>query len=293
MKQLLVVSVLSLAAQFAPGEAQAQSSAPPCSMISSLPVVINEPGNYCMAVNATVNITTGQAILIDANDVTLDCQNYTLTNEAASATGSSAGIRATNRHNLLIRNCRVMGGFTDGIHVHMPFNGPTTSYYNRIENNYVGGPYRYGILGIGSAIEIRNNQVYDVGGQENSAAFGIRIGGSSVSGFKFQVVENNIIAGTNSPSNNAYGIYSDSSIGSMFLSNRISGTYGMLPNYRGTGIRIAVGDANTLRDNIINGGGRANEIGIQTVTNGGVCFDNQIRVSLNPTVGCIATHGNY
>ena len=293
MKQLFVVSVLSLAAQFAPGEVQAQNTAPPCTPIASLPAVISQQGNYCLAANATLNITSGQAIKIDADNVTLDCQNYSITNSAVSATGSSAAIRATSRFNLLIRNCRILGGFTDGIYVHMPLGSPTSSFYNRIEDNYVAGPFRYGILGSGSAIEVRGNKVYDIGGHQNSSAYGIRIGGSSVSAYKFQVVENNLVAGTNSPSGNAFGIYSDNSLGSMFIGNRISGTTGFGPNYRSYGIRVASGEANTFRDNIINGGGRDNEIGIQTPANGGPCFDNQIRVSMEPTVGCNAEHGNY
>ena len=117
-------------------------------------------------------------------------------------------------------------------------------------------------------------------------------GGSSVSIYKFQVVERNLVAGTSSPFRNAYGIYSDNSIGSMFLNNTVSGTYGLGPNYKGYGIFVANGAGVTVRGNIVGGGG-TNEVGIRTPTNGGWCYDNQIRTNPTPTIGCDASLGNF
>jgi hypothetical protein len=101
------------------------------------------------------------------------------------------------------------------------------------------------------------------------------------------------VAGTNSPTRSAYGIYSDNSIGTMFLNNTISGTYGQAPNYKGVGIFVANGGGLTLRGNIIGGGGRTNEVGIQTPANGGSCYDNQIRTNPTPTIGCDASLCNF
>lgn len=292
MRNVLLISAMALLAPTLPSSAAAQG-APSCTVLETLPATISSGGNYCLAANAEVNMTSGAAITINANDVTLDCRDFTISNAAASDAGTSAGVRAVNRHNVHIRNCRIMGGFTDGIAVSMPLNGQTSSFYNRIENNYIAGPYRYGIQAYGSAIEVRGNTIYDVGGQANSIAIGIRLGGSSVSTFKFQVVERNLVAGTNSPYNNAYAIYSDNSIGTMFLNNTISGTYGLAPNYKGYGIRVANGVGLTIRGNIIGGGGRTNEVGIQTPANGGWCYDNQIRTYPTATIGCDASLGNF
>ncbi|WP_176693207.1 right-handed parallel beta-helix repeat-containing protein [Arenimonas terrae] len=288
--QLLMTLVLFVPTL--PSAAQAQST-PSCSVIESLPATISTGGNYCLAANAEVNITTGAAVTINSNDVTLDCRDFTITNLATSNAGTSSAIRAVNRNNVQIRNCRLMGGFTDGIYMHMLLGGSTTSFYNRVEDNYIAGPFRYGILAYGSAIEVRGNTIYDVGGQAASPAMGIRVGGSSVSSFKFQVVERNLVAGTNSPFNHAYGIYSDNSIGAMFLNNTISGTYGLAPNYKGYGIRVANGSGVTIRGNIVGGGGRDNEVGIQTPSNGGWCYDNQIRTYPTATLGCDASLGNF
>lgn len=292
MRNALLVSALALIAPTLPQAAAAQEP-PSCTVIASLPATITVGGNYCLAANAEVNMTTGAAITIGTNNVTLDCRDFTIANAANSDTGSSSGIAAVNRNNVHIRNCRIRGGFTQGIFVYMPVGGPTTSYYNRIEKNSITGPYLYGILAYGSAIEIRDNTIYDVGGQANAPAFGIRVAGSNVSAYKFQVVERNLIAGTSSPFSNAFGIYSDNSIGSMFNNNTISGTYGLAPNFKGYGIRIANGAGLTIRGNIIGGGGQNNEVGIQTPAEAGSCYDNQIRTWPTSTLGCDASLGNF
>jgi hypothetical protein len=289
-KYWIIAAALAASSATTPARAQATDA---CTPIESIPATLDEPGNYCMTANATVALTNGAAITIAADNVTLDCRNYTLTNETASDTGGSSGILATSRYNLLVRNCRIFGGFAYGIAITQPQAGGNTTYYNRIENNYIVGPYRYGILAYGSAIEVRGNQIYDVGGHASGLAIGIRVGGATNSVARFQVVEDNLVAGTTSLINNGFGIYSDASVGAIFRRNTITGTVGAEPSYTGTGIRVAVGSANTVRDNHILGRGRSNEVGIRLPTNGGLCMHNRIGVSLTPTIGCDNSFGNY
>jgi hypothetical protein len=284
--------IAALSAAMAPQDATAQADA--CTVITTLPATIGTPGNYCLAANHTVNLTTGAAIAINARDVTLDCREFTVTNAAEVNTGSSAGIYALSQPNLLVRNCRIFGGFTDGINVTMPLAGFNTSYYTRIEDNYVAGPYRFGIVAYGSAIEVLRNRVYDVGGQASGPTVGIRVGGATQSSNRFQVVDHNLVAGTWSPNSYAYAIYSDASTGSLFRNNTLTGTTALDQAYRSFSIRVGVGSANTIRDNHILGRGYGNEIGIQVPPNAGsLCFDNRIGVSLQPTVGCDTRYGNY
>lgn len=271
--------------------AMAQSD---CTPITTLPVTITTGGNYCLAQNATVNAVTGTSISINSNDVTLDCRNFTIRNTATSSTGSSIAIGATTRNMVKIKNCRIVGGFHTGIKLYQNNAVANQSFYNAIEDNYVAGPTMYGIVAYGSAIEVRHNRVFDIGGQANSLAAGIRVGGSNVSGqFRHQVIEGNRVVGVWSAASNAYGILSDNSLASVFRENLTTGVVASLANFRSYGVRISAGTANTITDNYVMGGGKGNEVGIETPVSGGWCYDNQIRVSLTNTSGCDASYGNY
>lgn len=262
-----------------------------CTALASFPVTISTPGKYCLAANSETASSNGATVLIDANDVELDCKGHTLRSTSASATGRSSAILAVNRNNVRVTNCRIMGGYTYGIHFSQSNTVPNQTYYITIDNNYIAGPYSDGIVAFGSAIEIRDNRVLDVGGQLNAAAFGIRIGGSQV-GFKFQTVHGNHVVGTNSPYSHAFGIYSSNSIGSVFHKNLVNGTSGKA-GFKGYGIRISAGGGNTITSNyVLDAGPGTDGVGIQTPQNGGWCYDNQLRAA-QWTIGCDASLGNY
>lgn len=283
---------LCLAVILLPAANQAKAQAA-CVALPTLPTTITQPGNYCLTKNFTTQITAGTLVNIAANDVTLDCQGFTLRSNAVSATGSSSAIVALNRNNVTVKNCRVIGGFTHGINVSQNNAQPTQSYYNVIENNYIAGPFNHGIIGFGSAIEVRNNRVYDIGGQANAPAYGIRVGGSTASAFKFHIVQGNRVVGTNAPAGNAFGIRSDSSVGSVFHENLVSGTYAGNATFKSYAIYIGAGGANTITDNYLLGGTGSNDLGIVTASSGGWCHSNQIRVAQARTTGCDASLGNY
>lgn len=261
-----------------------------CTVLSALPVSITTPGKYCLAKNFTTAITSGSLINIAANDVTLDCRKFTLRSTATSNTGSSSAIVAMSRNNIVIENCSVVGGFTFGINVSQVNTEPTKSFYNTIRNNYVAGPYYQGIIAYGSAIEVTGNRVYDIGGQLNKNAIGIRIGGSTAGGPKFQVLRENGVIGTNAPAAIAYGIYSDFSIGTLIDTNLVTGT-ASAPGKLSYGVYIAKGGGNTITNNNILDSGNGASVGIATPANGGWCYDNMLRVGTN-TQGCDATYGN-
>ena len=202
MKQLARLSLAVIAASLVPSLAHAA-----CTTLGSLPAVIGSPGNYCLASDYSTSDPTEHSIEIGAHDVTLDCQGHTLSSSASSDTGSSAAIYALNRHDVTIRNCRIMGGYTAGIQLQQNNSSPNANYYVTIADNYIAGPYLYGILAYGSAIEITGNRVYDIGGQLNTFAAGIRVGAGT--GVAFHVLKDNLVAGTNSPYNNSFGILSD------------------------------------------------------------------------------------
>lgn len=262
-----------------------------CTELSSLPATISTPGDYCLAGDYLTTSATERSIVISSSDVTLDCQGHTLRSKATANNGTSSAIYLNGQNNVVIQNCRVVGGYTSGIQAYQSNSVPDKNYYVTIQNNYVAGPYLYGIVAYGSALELSNNRVYDVGGQNNAYAMGIRLGGYT-NGFRFHVVKDNLVAGTNSPYNNAFGIYSDNSQASLIIHNAITGFSSGNSAYRGYGIHLAAGTENSIKDNHILGGGTTG-IGIKTpASSGNVCYDNQI-MSATRTSGCDASLGNY
>lgn len=287
MHKFIVPMFVAAAAIHAPA-ALAQSA--DCTELGALPATITQPGKYCLAQDYTINSAIAKAITIAANDVTLDCRGHTIRNLAASNAGRSEGVFAFGRSNLTVRNCRIQGGFTNGISLIQDNAKATTAYYNTIEGNFVGGAYWHGIRAFGSALEIRDNRVYDVGGQLDKYAIGLRLAGSTA-GFQLHLVHDNSISGTNSPYSSAYGIFSDSSIASLIRMNSIVGTTASNQSYGSYAVKIASGNVNTIIDNHIVGSPYANDVGIHTPS-GNSCHDNTIR-SATPTVGCDASLGNY
>ncbi|HEU4991970.1 MAG TPA: right-handed parallel beta-helix repeat-containing protein [Luteimonas sp.] len=263
-----------------------------CTEVTAVPAVLSQPGSYCLAGDFQIDSTTAKAITINADDVILDCRGHTLRNKATSASGKSEGVYAYGHHGIVVRNCSIQGGFTNGISVVQDNAGGTKSYYVTIEGNLVGGPLWHGIRAYGSALEIRDNRVYDVGGQSNSYAMGIRVAGSdSASAPHFHIVKDNVVAGTLSPAKQAYAIYSENSVASQFTGNNIVATEAPTASGHSYGMRIG-GSMNTVRDNHIVGPPRDNDTGILARSSTTDCFDNHIR-SPQPTSGCDASLGNY
>jgi hypothetical protein len=286
MKKILLLLTLPCAGFAAPAFAQSA-----CTTIPAVPYTINAPGNYCLAGPQVVNLTLGVGITISADDVDLDCRNFSIRNTATSSGSASVGIQAGNRHGITIRNCRVLGGFHTAIKLSQNNTVPNEVYYMRLLDNYIAGPFVYGIWANGSAIEIVNNRIYDVGGRPSSLAAGIRLGAYTGDGPKFHVVKDNLVAGTTSTENNAYGVLSDLSQAGIFTENAVSGTTALAPEFRSYGFRVIAGTYNRITDNHIVSGGLDNDTGVRAVDATTSCYDNYIR-SPQPTLGCNAALGN-
>jgi parallel beta-helix repeat protein len=71
--------------------------------ISSVPYTISEPGLYYLTKNLAYSGTTGAAITVEANDVTIDLMGFALSGAGASS-GTNYGIYMNGRRNVEIRN---------------------------------------------------------------------------------------------------------------------------------------------------------------------------------------------
>jgi len=289
MKKLLMLSLLIVGGFFAlPQQAHAAS----CASITALPATIAAPGVYCLVGNQSVNLASGNAVTIAADDVVLDCVDQTIANTATAPNGNAVGIYLASRRNVVVRNCRITGGFATGIQAYQNNAAANANAYLTFKDNYIAGPFWYGILAYGSGIEITGNRIYDIGGR-GSFAMGIRIGGSNLAGQpRFFLLRGNLVAGTTSTVNNAYGIYSDNSNAAIILENAVSGTTAVSTSYNSYGVRVASGTFNRITDNHVVGSGKANDVGIQSASGTDACHDNFLRNSTT-TIGCDASLGNF
>jgi len=79
--------------------------------------VITSQGVYCLNHDLATAMTSGNAIDIQTNNVTVDCNGYKIGGLAAGPSSVAYGIHAdTTRQNITIRNCGIRG-FVEGIYL--------------------------------------------------------------------------------------------------------------------------------------------------------------------------------
>jgi hypothetical protein len=76
--------------------------------IYSVPFTISEPGLYYLTKNLAYSATTGAAITVQANDVTIDLMGFVISGPGASS-GTNHGIYMNGRKNVEIRNGTLRG----------------------------------------------------------------------------------------------------------------------------------------------------------------------------------------
>lgn len=131
---------------------QAKSETLTCTEISKLPFTISASGTYCLVNNLSTSQTGGGGILINAGNVTLDCNGRTISN--TNPNNSDVGIASGKRTRVTVENCDI-NGFEEGIHF------DTMSNMIKIRNNTIRNSKTYGILIWGNNVEIVGNSVID------------------------------------------------------------------------------------------------------------------------------------
>jgi len=198
--------------------------------IDALPAVVSTQGTRCLRKDVSTAMASGTAISIQANNVTLDCNDFKVGGLAAGLDTGANGIGWTNRNNITVRNCSIRG-FEYGLNV----NGAGDAYH-AIENNRFDGNTHVGIHLGGDNHRIVGNQLNDTGGSPGwGGSFAISITGDSV------LVQGNSITGVwvSETANNGNGLVRGISAlygrGNVFQDNRISA---LVP--RGTGSAVAI-----------------------------------------------------
>jgi hypothetical protein len=128
------------------------AGAGPCTPITSVPTVITTQGVHCLTQNLTTGITSGNAITVGVNNVTVDLNGFTL---AHTGSADVNGIAATGRHNVTVTNGTIRG-FRRGVNI-------LTSEGTVIEGVRADQNELSGFVVGGNGNIVRNNQVVATG----------------------------------------------------------------------------------------------------------------------------------
>jgi len=144
-----------------------------CDGFIDAPNFIPKPGTWCLRQNLATNITSGAAIWVNADHVTIDCNGFTLDNSPAGAVTGAAGVLSYGYTGITVRKCTIRG-FAFGISViggTSPKGGHVIGN-NRLFQSRIGG---ISVEGYGSVV--RGNIVSNTGGSGASNVTGISASG--------------------------------------------------------------------------------------------------------------------
>ena len=102
------LALATLALSMAPDASHAAQSYDNCTgFIDSVPATITTQGTWCLRKDLSTSIRFGDAITVDANNVTIDCNDFKLGGLSAGPGTKAFGIAGRERQNITVRNCNV------------------------------------------------------------------------------------------------------------------------------------------------------------------------------------------
>ncbi len=260
------VGVLAIAGWMQPSAAETIE----CNEIDSIPAVISTQGVYCLKHHVSGSLASGNAITINTNNVTIDCNEFKIGNLAAGPGTQATGISAVEKINVTVRNCGIRG-FQTGVSL---LNGEA-----RVEDNRFDGNTRTAILVTGSGSAIRRNEVIDTGGGTASGVTqieGIRASGG------MDVIDNTIsgVVATSGSTGNVYGILLQNMDAGTVKGNRVRELVPAGSGFR-RGIWVDSGNRVSVKSNtvVLNGGLLTLDAGIrcgEALVLNGVAQDNTV-----------------
>jgi hypothetical protein len=274
--------------------AQAAESYDNCTgVITSLPVVISSQGTWCLKQSLGTSLTSGSAIEIATNNVTIDCNGFRVSGTGGGTGTAMIGIYAQNRVNATVRNCAV-----NGFYVGLSFTGASGGHliaHNRFTNNTYIGVGVYNLATGKNASLLRDNQILYTGGSTiNANGYGI---------FASQAVDvlDNTVSGVTARSGGGGTVYGIAEVDNDFANGaNVSGN--RVRDLKRDGAGLAYGIVTTIgsgsgsrhvviRDNDLGKGG-AGSIGIACYDNTSVIRDNVVHDFVNATSICADGGGN-
>ncbi|HEY0661012.1 MAG TPA: NosD domain-containing protein [Lysobacter sp.] len=264
---------------FVPGKARAAEDYDNCTgYIDSLPASISTQGTWCLRKHLFTSMSSGAAITIATDNVTVDCNHFRLSGFGAGIATSAMGIATgTSRQNATIRRCRIQG-FSYGVSLSGANHVIERSQLDR--NNYAG------IFLDSDGSAVRDNIITGTGGYPGgSQAFGIY---AISSGTGAQIIGNTIRgiapAGDVSGNRNSIGIHAGNAL---IQGNRIGGLVA-------GGSFVAIGIApvgGLVRDNVVMQLSSTPGYGV-SASGGSICQDNTVKGYVTAIANCFLAGAN-
>jgi parallel beta-helix repeat protein len=182
------------------GNAKSETYHTCAGFISTVPATISTQGVWCLRQDLSTSVTSGAAITIATNNVTIDCNNFKIGGLGAGPASLAVGIRAADRQSVTIRNCNVRG-FQKGIEL-------VGGAGHLVEDNRLDNNLNIGILLSADSGMIRGNQVFDTGGGAPisislGSIFATSTAATPIAGSNTQIL-GNVVQGTIGPSGGVY-----------------------------------------------------------------------------------------
>jgi len=155
-KAMLVLTAI-LAPLLLPAARAAESYDGCAGFIDALPATIGEQGVWCLRKDVSTAMSSGAAITVATNNVTIDCNHFKIGGLAAGDGSLTRGIRSQYRQNLTVRNCAIRG-FNTGID--LSGGGGHVVEDNRVDDSLVTGIR----VDATEGALVRRNRVLDTGG---------------------------------------------------------------------------------------------------------------------------------
>ena len=216
--------------------------------VDSLPATIATQGTWCLRDDLSTAMTSGAAITIAANNVTLDCNHFKVGGLAAGPGTLTTGVFAEDHGNVVVRQCNVRGFYT-GIAIYQGSGAV-------VEDNRIEASLHYGIelqgAGADAFAVARRNLVLDTGGTQYPIAIRAFAG--------VQVLDNLVDRIASTADGSLSGIQMFGAQGSI-VGNRIRGL-APGPGADAYGIRLFAAQAVNIRDNDLFGPGAAGSVGV-------------------------------
>jgi hypothetical protein len=275
---LLLATVLGLALPLPARAAQGYDNC--TGFIDTVPATISTQGTWCLRRDLGTSITGGNAIAVNANNVTIDCNDFKVGGLAAGTGTIAGGIRIDGRFNSIIRNCNIRG-FAYGIVATADGGG------HLIEHNNLDGNTYYAIIVASPGSTIRSNRVLDTGGSTTrvGAAYGIYAMRGT------DVVDNTVNGVAATPTDSgyaaAYGIFAHDNDDASVAGNRIRGLAGAGPTY---GIYSQNSSRLVVRDNDLQGSGGVGSSGVYCGNNQATARDNVIAGFATGIQDCLSSN---
>ena len=243
----LAAGIVLLALGLVAGTAQAETT--DCTQINSLPAVVSTQGVHCLKGNLATSSSSGAAIEITVNNVTIDLNGWKVGGQGAGSATEATGIYST-ANNVTIRN-GIVKGFRVGVWL--------TGRGAKIEDMLLDLNTYTGIWAGGDGALLRRNQIVSTGGSTGSSAyddaFGIYVAGVG------SLVDDNLVSGLNGTSDgDEYGIYLGAAADNSIVRGNVIADSAAPP---GAGQAVGIRMGNTSRVSVVDNAINYFDIGIR------------------------------